>query len=61
MMAELEARARAFGARELFLDTTIEQIPAQRLYESIGYVFTHRSVLQGSTRILELVHYSKKV
>jgi ribosomal protein S18 acetylase RimI-like enzyme len=59
LMAELEARARALGARELFLNTTIDQEPAQRLYESTGYIITHRSFLQAPTRSYELVHYCK--
>jgi ribosomal protein S18 acetylase RimI-like enzyme len=37
ILEELEARARGLGFREIQLDTTEEQIAAQRLYEGAGY------------------------
>ena len=37
ILEELEARAQALGCRVIHLDTTDEQIAAQRLYESAGY------------------------
>jgi ribosomal protein S18 acetylase RimI-like enzyme len=37
MLRRLEARACELGYRTLRLDTTVKQVPAQRLYESSGY------------------------
>jgi ribosomal protein S18 acetylase RimI-like enzyme len=61
LMAELERRGRLLGAREFFLNTTVEQVAAQRLYESLGYVLTRRSVLRQGEQSYNLVHYSKRL
>ena len=37
ILDELEARARALGYQTLHLDTSILQLPAQRLYEKNGF------------------------
>lgn len=37
MLAELEARARGFGAREVVLDTNVSQAAAAHLYAASGY------------------------
>src|SRR5690242_10036061 len=37
ILEELEARARALGYRTLHLDTSILQLPAQKLYEKNGF------------------------
>ena len=57
ILDELEARARALGYRTLHLDTSILQIPAQRLYEKNGY----REVSRGSIRQLEVIFYEKQL
>jgi ribosomal protein S18 acetylase RimI-like enzyme len=59
LILELETRARALGAHTMILDTTVEQEPAQRLYESLGYSFTHNSERVGTNRTFRLVHYQK--
>jgi PPOX class probable F420-dependent enzyme len=61
LMAALEARARGLGATAIVLDTTVEQVPAQRLYETIGYVETHRSAVTYETyrTTFEVVNYRK--
>lgn len=37
LLEDLEERARALGFGRLALDTTVEQLAAQRLYESAGF------------------------
>ena len=61
LMAALEARAGELGAAAIVLDTTVEQVPAQHLYESIGYVETHRSSVTYETygRTFDIVNYRK--
>lgn len=41
ILSALEEKARAFGYRELVLDTGAIQIPAQNFYKRHGYVVTH--------------------
>jgi ribosomal protein S18 acetylase RimI-like enzyme len=59
LILELERRVRERGARAIILDTTDEQAPALRLYESMDYSFTHTSVREGRDRAFNLVHYRK--
>ena len=42
---EQESIARAMGYRTLHLDTSVNFLPAQRLYQSAGYKETHRGRL----------------
>ncbi len=51
----LEARARELGYRTLHLDTSILQIPAQRLYKKNGYKEVGRTKYQE----LEVILYEK--
>ena len=50
LMAVLERRAVARGAHALALDTTVRQVPAQRMYEALGFVETHRGTITGCGR-----------
>ncbi|HLZ55816.1 MAG TPA: GNAT family N-acetyltransferase [Ktedonosporobacter sp.] len=56
ILEELEARARALGYRTLHLDTSILQIPAQKLYEKNGF----REVGRDSYQQLEVILYEKQ-
>src|SRR5436853_3852602 len=53
----LEARARALGYQILHLDTSILQIPAQRLYEKNGF----REVGRDTYQQLEVILYEKQL
>jgi ribosomal protein S18 acetylase RimI-like enzyme len=55
ILTQLEARARALGYRTLHLDTSILQLPAQKLYEKNGYREVGRDVYNG----LEVILYEK--
>jgi ribosomal protein S18 acetylase RimI-like enzyme len=55
ILTELEARAHALGYTTLHLDTSILQLPAQRLYEKNGYREVGRDVYNG----LEVILYEK--
>ncbi|GHO46771.1 GNAT family N-acetyltransferase [Ktedonospora formicarum] len=55
VLLELEARARALGYQKLHLDTSIVQLPAQRLYEKHGFQEVGRDIYQG----LEVILYEK--
>ena len=57
ILNELEARAHALGYRTLHLDTSILQIPAQRLYEKNGFHEVGRDMYQG----LEVILYEKQL
>ena len=57
MLRRLEQKARELGYSELCLDTTTQQIPAQKLYEKNGFTETSR----GRFRSLELIYYSKRL
>lgn len=57
ILNELEARARVLGYQILHLDTSILQIPAQRLYEKNGYREVGRDIYQD----LEVILYEKHV
>ena len=57
ILDELEARARTLGYRTLHLDTSILQIPAQKLYEKNGYYEVGRDTYQQ----LEVILYEKQL
>ena len=57
LLTELETRARALGYQILHLDTSILQIPAQKLYEKNGFHEVGRDVYQG----LEVILYEKQL
>ncbi|HYU77153.1 MAG TPA: GNAT family N-acetyltransferase, partial [Ktedonobacteraceae bacterium] len=57
ILDELEARARALGYQILHLDTSILQIPAQRLYEKNGFREVGRDIYQD----LEVILYEKQL
>ena len=57
ILSELEGRARALGYKTLHLDTSVLQVPAQRLYEKNGYHEVGRDVYQG----LEVILYEKEL
>ncbi|HEX6478862.1 MAG TPA: GNAT family N-acetyltransferase [Ktedonobacteraceae bacterium] len=57
ILDELEARARALAYQVLHLDTSILQIPAQRLYEKNGFREVGRDMYQG----LEVILYEKQL
>lgn len=52
ILSELEARARILGYKTLHLDTSIVQIPAQRLYKKNGYCEVGRDIYQNLAVIL---------
>jgi len=47
----LQDRARDLGYTRLVLDTTVQQVAAQRLYEKCGFVRTGQGML-GSFRVI---------
>ena len=62
----LETRARALGYQTLHLDTSILQIPAQRLYEKNGYREVGRDKYQQQAgrdtyQQLEVILYEKQL
>lgn len=57
ILNELEARARALGYQVLHLDTSILQVPAQRLYEKNGF----REVGRATYQQLEVILYEKQL
>lgn len=57
LLRALERRAQELGYRTLRLDTTVQQIPAQKLYERNGYLRVGSAVLGGYQCIL----YSKEL
>ena len=57
ILNKLEEEARQFGYKELCLDTTTKQIPAQKLYEKNGYQEIRRTSYGG----LEIIFYQKKI
>ncbi len=56
MLNKLEDKARQLGYKELHLDTTTKQIPAQKLYEKNGYRQASRISYAG----LDIIFYIKK-
>jgi GNAT superfamily N-acetyltransferase len=57
ILDELEARASALGYQILHLDTSILQIPAQKLYEKNGFHEVGRDMYQD----LEVILYEKQL
>ncbi|GCE07233.1 GNAT family N-acetyltransferase [Dictyobacter aurantiacus] len=66
VLAALEAHARALGYQTLHLDTSILQLPAQRLYEKNGYREVGRThypqhVDRETHQLLEVILYEKSL
>ena len=66
ILKELEARARALGYRTLHLDTSILQLPAQKLYEKNGFREVGRDTYQQEVgkdiyQQLEVILYEKSL
>ncbi|HEY0753794.1 MAG TPA: GNAT family N-acetyltransferase [Ktedonobacteraceae bacterium] len=66
ILEELEVRARALGYQILHLDTSLLQIPAQRLYEKNGYREIGRDTYQQEVgkdtyQALEVILYEKQL
>ena len=57
ILDELEVRARALGYKVLHLDTSVLQIPAQKLYEKNGFREVGRDMYQE----LEVILYEKQI
>lgn len=57
ILAALEDRAIHLGYRDLCLDTTGQQVPAQRMYEKHGF----RLVRSGQFRGMEILFYEKRL
>jgi ribosomal protein S18 acetylase RimI-like enzyme len=57
ILSELEARARGMGYKTLHLDTSIVQVPAQKLYEKNGF----REVGRDKYNDLEVILYEKQL
>lgn len=55
MLMELEQAAKNLGYKQIVLDTTIHQIPAQKLFVKCGYVETGRRSYKG----LDIMFYKK--
>jgi len=66
MLEELEARARTLGYQVLHLDTSLLQIPAQKLYEKNGFSEVGRDTYQQEVgkdtyQPLEVILYEKQL
>lgn len=57
LLTELERRARELGYQRLHLDTTVQQIGAQCLYEKNGY----QEVRRGKIGPLDCMFYEKEI
>jgi GNAT superfamily N-acetyltransferase len=59
----LEARARTLGYQTLHLDTSILQIPAQKLYEKNGFQEVGRDIYHSidTNQPLEVILYEKQL
>ncbi len=57
ILDELETRARAMGYKTLHLDTSVLQVPAQKLYEKNGF----REVGRDIYHQLEVMLYEKQL
>lgn len=57
LLDRLLERARSFGYKKIVLDTTTEQLAAQRLYEKNDFTETHREYVEG----LEVIYYDKRL
>ncbi|HEY4383698.1 MAG TPA: GNAT family N-acetyltransferase [Ktedonobacteraceae bacterium] len=66
ILDELEARARILGYRTLHLDTSILQVPAQKLYEKNGFREVGRDKFQQEVgkdtyQLIEVILYEKQL
>ncbi|HLF70813.1 MAG TPA: GNAT family N-acetyltransferase [Dehalococcoidia bacterium] len=61
LLHALEKRAHERGARRIVLETATGLAVANRLYESEGYVETHRTRGEYSIGSVEIVHYEKRL
>lgn len=57
MLSALEKRAAELGCARLYLDTTVRQVAAQRLYDKNGYREARRGEMLG----FECIFYEKPV
>ena len=57
ILSELEARACAIGYKTMHLDTSVVQVPAQKLYEKNGF----REVGRDTYNDLEVILYKKSL
>ncbi|GAC1484037.1 MAG: GNAT family N-acetyltransferase [Ktedonobacteraceae bacterium] len=57
ILSELETHARTLGYKTLHLDTSVLQVPAQKLYEKNGY----REVGRDRYQDLEVILYEKQL
>jgi len=57
ILTKLEERAVQLGYKELCLDTTTKQLPAQKLYKRNGY----REFRRGEVAGLEVIFFEKKL
>jgi ribosomal protein S18 acetylase RimI-like enzyme len=56
-MLKLIELAKQLGYSELCLDTVVSNIPAQRLFEKLGFTENHR----GKIGPYDVVYYEKKI
>lgn len=66
ILSELEARARALGYQTLHLDTSVLQLPAQRLYEKNGFHEVGRDyypqhIDKDTRQLIEVILYEKQL
>jgi ribosomal protein S18 acetylase RimI-like enzyme len=66
ILDELEARARVLGYQILHLDTSVLQLPAQKLYEKNGFREVGRATYQqqvgkDASQPLEVILYEKQL
>ncbi len=66
ILSALEARARELGYRTLHLDTSVVQVPAQKLYEKNGFREVGRDRYRQHTsedteQMLEVILYEKQL
>lgn len=57
ILEELGRIAKEKGIKRLVLDTTANQVPAQKLFSSCGYVETSRRLISG----MEIIYYEKNI
>ena len=57
ILSELEIRARAMGYKTLHLDTSVVQVPAQKLYEKNGFHEVGRAIYGN----FEVILYEKQL
>ena len=57
ILIELERRAKELGFSLLHIDTTVQQNPAQKLYEKHGYTEVRRGIIEG----FDCIFYEKRI